>query len=79
MSIVRCEFCDKNIDTDFNLEHFSEGGVCMLELEQNHAKVENRLKETNEYLEILLSINAVEEGSITRVRECITMNNLALR
>ena len=29
MSIVRCEYCDKNIDTDFNLEHFNEKGLCM--------------------------------------------------
>lgn len=38
MSIVRCEFCDKNIDTDFNLEHFDEQGVCLLELEANPLK-----------------------------------------
>ena len=36
MSIMRCHYCDVNIDTDFNAEHFdSENYECVQEEEDN--------------------------------------------
>ena len=29
MSMIYCDNCDKLIDTDFNLEHHNDDGVCM--------------------------------------------------
>ncbi len=31
MSIVRCEYCNKNIDTDFDAEHFEDKEMCVAE------------------------------------------------
>ncbi len=38
MSIVRCEYCNKGIDTDFDAEHFVEDTEdCLIEHEEtNH-------------------------------------------
>lgn len=37
MSVVYCTYCQKNIDTDFNAEHFpdEEGRPCEQELEDD--------------------------------------------
>jgi len=34
MSCLYCEYCHKIIDTDFNLEHFDENEMCLLEIEE---------------------------------------------
>lgn len=34
MSIQYCDYCDKHIDTDFEVEHFNEDGVCLEQEDQ---------------------------------------------
>ncbi len=34
MSIVKCEFCNKNIDTDFDVEHFVNADMTVCENEE---------------------------------------------
>ncbi len=48
--------------------------------EPNHAKIRERLKQANECLELLMSQDGIKgDGFRQRVRECITLNNLALK
>jgi hypothetical protein len=34
MSVMYCEWCDRHIDTDWDVEHFDEQGQCVMELEE---------------------------------------------
>ena len=65
MSIVKCGFCDKNIDTDFNLEHFDEMGICLLELEHDN-KMSNNMNHDTQPISDLMdkSIEGLKETLI---------------
>lgn len=82
MSVVRCEYCDKNIDTDHNLEHFSEDGICMLELEKQEAKHPHDLIEKGKlYDELKASHEELMDtcdmaiGGLTALASLLDMNN----
>ncbi len=50
MSIVRCEYCNKGIDTDFDAEHFVEDTEdCVLKKERNE-QITNDLDELFKHL-----------------------------
>jgi len=50
MSIVRCDFCNKNIDTDYDDEHFIEDTEdCVLQADYNE-ELTSDLNETFNHL-----------------------------
>ena len=38
MAVQYCEYCDKNIDLDWNVEHFDEDGECEIKKEDEDEK-----------------------------------------
>lgn len=41
MSVMYCDYCDRQIDTDFDCDHFDDDGVCIgkIEDEKNQMKL----------------------------------------
>ncbi len=50
MSIVRCDFCQKNIDTDYDAEHFvPDTEYCLIQVEKAAPDMLKALMEINKY------------------------------